>query len=215
MRSARVSAYLRSWLPGLCLAVAAAGGQPFALAQGVSLITAEGQKEMLSDPGRVRTGATDADLTIVEYFDYNCPYCKRLAPDLASLLTQDHRIALVYKDWPILGDVSVYAARSALAAQWQGKYLAAHDALMTGPKMSDNAAVDQALKTAGVNLSRLKRDGTRHATDIDALLARNAAEAHALSLHGTPGIVIGRLLLPGIVDLNGLRQLVTEARQNP
>jgi protein-disulfide isomerase len=215
MMPARVSAYPLLWLLGLCLAMAAGGLPRHALAQGVSLITAEGQKEMLSEPGAARAGAADADLTIVEYFDYNCPYCKRLAPDLASLLKQDRRIALVYKEWPILGDVSVYAARAALAAQWQGKYLAAHDALMDGPKMTDDAAVDQALKVAGLDLARLKRDGTGHAADIDALLARNDAEAHALSLRGTPGIVIGRLLLPGIVDLNGLKRLAAEARQNP
>ncbi len=200
----------RAWsaIAGLVLCVAV-------MAQGVQLITAAGQKEMLNDPGTASAGARDADLTIVEYLDYNCPYCKKLAPDLAQLLAQDPKIRLVYKDWPILGDVSVYAAKAALAAQWQGRYLAAHDALMHAPKLADPAAVDQALVHAGFDLRVLRRDAARHAADIDALLARNDAEAHALSLRGTPGVVIGRLLLPGIVDLSGLKQLVSEARQTP
>jgi protein-disulfide isomerase len=184
-------------------------------AQQVQLITAEGQKQMLADPGTDRVGAAGADVTIIEYFDYNCPYCKKLAPDLRTLLAQDPKLAILYKEWPILSDVSVYAARQALAAGWQHKYLAAHEALMNGPKLSDDAAVDAALKGAGVDVVKLKQDATRHASAIDALLARNDSEAHALSLRGTPGIVIGRLLLPGVTDLDGLKQLVAESRRSP
>ena len=183
-----------------------------ALAQGLQLITVAGQKEMLTDPGTDAVGAPNADVTIVEYFDYNCPYCKKFGPALQSLLAEDHKIAIVYKDWPILGDVSVYAARSALAARWQGKYVPAHDALMNGPRLAQNDQVDATLKRAGIDVDALKKDRKSHAKDIDALLARNDAEAHALHLRGTPGIVIGRQLLPGIVDLNGLKQLVADSR---
>jgi protein-disulfide isomerase len=183
-------------------------------AQEIQRITAAGQAEMLSDPGTDAVGAKDADVTIVEFLDFNCPYCKRFAPTLQSLLAEDHRIAVVYKDWPILGDVSVYAARSALAARWQGKYLAAHDALLNGSRLTQNNQVDLALKHAGIDLGALKMDESSHAKDIDALLARNDAEAHALHLRGTPGIVIGRELLPGIVDLNGLKQLVADSRHD-
>jgi protein-disulfide isomerase len=186
-----------------------------AAAQGVQVITAEGQKAILADPGTDPAGAAHADLTIVEYFDYNCPYCKKIEPDLQHLLAQDGRIALVYKDWPILSDTSVYAARSALAARWQGKYRGAHDALMAGPKFTSPADVDSTLEHAGIDLARLKQDATRHAAEIEALLGRNNAEAHALSMRGTPGVVIGRLLLPGVTDLNGLRQLAAEARRGP
>lgn len=208
IRRAVESAYLL-----MSLAVMTALYMPtMVLAQGIQLITVAGQKEMLTDPGTDAVGAPNADVTIVEYFDYNCPYCKKLAPALQSLLAEDHKVAIVYKDWPILGDVSVYAARSALAARWQGKYLAAHDALMNGPRSAQNAQVDASLKRAGIDLDTLKKDQSGHAKDIDALLARNDAEAHALSLRGTPGIVIGRQLLPGIVDLNGLKQLVADSR---
>jgi len=197
----------------VALAVMIAECSPtIAQAQEIQLITAAGQKEMLTDPGTDAVGAPDADVTIVEYLDYNCPYCKKFAAALDSLLAEDHKIAIVYKDWPILSDVSVYAARSALASRWQGKYLAAHDALMSGPRLAQNDQVDAILKGAGINMVRLKQDQTSHGTDIDALLARNDAEAHALNLRGTPGVVIGRQLLPGIVDLNGLKQLVANSR---
>jgi len=199
----------------LSLAVMTAECLPtIAPAQGIQLITVAGQKEMLTDPGTDAVGAPNADVTIVEFLDYNCPYCKKLAPALQSLLAEDHKIAIVYKDWPILGDVSVYAARSALAARWQGKYLSAHDALLNASRLTQDDQVDATLKRAGIDVNALKKDLTSHAKDIDALLARNDAEAHALHLRGTPGIVIGRQLLPGIVDLNGLKQLVADSRHD-
>ena len=199
----------------LSLAAITLGCSPaISSAQDIQRVTSAGLKEMTTDPGTEVVGASDADVTIVEFLDYNCPYCRRFAPTLQALLAADHGIAIVYKDWPILGDVSVYAARSALAARWQGKYLAAHDALLNGARLTRNNQVDLALSRAGVDLSALKLDRAKHARDIDALLARNDAEAHALHLRGTPGIVIGRDLLPGIVDLNGLKQLVADARHD-
>src|ERR1700682_1598284 len=106
-----------------------------AVAQDLDLITPEGQKQMLANPGTDPVGARQPDVTIVEYFDYNCPYCKTLVPVLQALLAQDPKIAVLYKDWPILGAVSTYAAASALAAGWQGKYLAAHDPMISGPRL--------------------------------------------------------------------------------
>ena len=105
-------------------------------AQAVQLVTAEGQKQMLANPGTDVAGPMNADVSIVEYFDYNCPYCKKQVPALKALLAQDPKVAVIYKDWPILGAVSVYAASSALAAGYQGKYLAAHDALISGPRLA-------------------------------------------------------------------------------
>jgi protein-disulfide isomerase len=203
-----------TWLLASLAVLAAVCLPTIVLAQGIQLITVAGQKEMLTDPGTDAVGAPNADVTIVEYLDYNCPYCKKLVPALQSLLAEDQKVAIVYKDWPILGDVSVYAARAALAARWQGKYLAAHDALMNAPRLSQNDQVDATLKRAGIDVDTLKKDQSSHAKDIDALLARNDAEAHALNLRGTPGIVIGRQLLPGIVDLSGLKQLVADSRHD-
>jgi protein-disulfide isomerase len=184
-----------------------------AAAQDVALITRDGVKQMLANPGTEAVGARKPDVIIVEYFDYNCPYCKKLVPALKALLAQDPKIGVVYKDWPILGPVSEYAAASALAAGWQGKYLVAHDALIAGPRLAQDDQVDDILQHAGVNMDVLKKDRIGHAREIAALLGRNDEEAHALTLEGTPGLVVGRQLVAGIADLGTLRQLVGNARR--
>ena len=184
-----------------------------ASAQDIDLITPEGQKQMLAEPGTDPVGARQPDVTIVEYFDYNCPYCKTVVPTLRALLAKDPKIALVYKEWPILGPVSKYAASSALAARWQGKYLAAHDALISGPRLAQNDQVDAILQKAGVNMDTLKKDRASHAKEIAALLARNDAEAHALTLDGTPGLVVGLQLVPGVASLSFLEKLVANSRR--
>ena len=183
-----------------------------AAAQDVALIKREGVRQILANPGTRPVGARKPDVVVVEYFDYNCPYCKRLVPTLKALLAQDPNIGLVYKDWPILGPVSEYAAASALAAGWQGKYLAAHEALIGGPRLAQDDQVDDILQHAGVNMEALKRDRVGHAREIAALLARNDAEAQALTLRGTPGLVVGRQLVPGVADLGTLKKLVANAR---
>jgi protein-disulfide isomerase len=183
-----------------------------ASAEGIQLITAEGQKAILTAPVTEPVGAADADVTIVEYFDYNCPYCKKMAPVFESLLTEDHHVRIIYKDWPILGDMSVFAAKAVLAAQWQHKYRVAHDTLINGPRLATPARVDATLSRVGVNLARLTKDRAKHSSEIAALIERNDEEAHALNLRGTPGIVVGRQLVPGIVDLDGLKRLVADAR---
>jgi protein-disulfide isomerase len=184
-----------------------------AAAQDIQIITRDGQKQMLTKPGTEAVGARRPDVIIVEYFDYNCPYCKKLVPVLQALLAQDRKLAVLYKDWPILGDVSVYAASSALAAGWQGKYLVAHNALLSGPHLAQADQVDAILISAGVNIAALNRDRAHHAKEIAALLARNDEEAHALTLEGTPGLVIGRQLVAGITDLSYLQQLVENSRR--
>src|SRR6267378_3419421 len=180
----------------------------------VQIITRAGQKQMLAKPGTEAAGARNPDVTVVEYFDYNCPYCKKLVPALQALLADDPKIAILYKDWPILGPVSQYAAASALAAGWQGKYLVAHDALIGGPRLAQNDQVDTILETAGVNMDTLKKDRASHAREIAALLDRNDKEAHALSLEGTPGIVVGRQLVRGTVHVSDLKRLVTNSRHS-
>jgi protein-disulfide isomerase len=212
MRSMRMIRTILSVL-GCALLLGAAAAQEAQQAQDLDLITIEGQKQMLANPGTEPVGARHADVTIVEYFDYNCPYCKTVVPTLQVLLVQDPKIALIYKDWPVLGPVSAYAAASALAAGWQGKYLVAHDALISGPRLARNEQVDEILQKSGVNMDSLKKDRTSHAKEIAALLARNDAEAHALTLDGTPGLVVGLQILPGIAPLSFLKKLVANARQ--
>jgi protein-disulfide isomerase len=185
------------------------------LAATALVIPVEQQSSILKDPGTAILGVENPDVTVVEYFDYNCPYCRKLAPSIHALVDSDHKIAVVFKDWPIFGGISVYAARSALASQWQGKYLAAHEALIGARRLSQETEVDETLQKAGINVSELKRTLATHGAQIDAILARNNSEAHSLGMRGTPGLLVGRNVSTGIGDLAALQAAVAEARRTP
>src|SRR5260370_7391274 len=98
---------------------------------------------VLRDPDIPASGNVDGDVTIVEYFDYQCPYCRKIEPELRQVVQDDGKVRLVLKDWPILGEVSVIAARMALASKYQDKYIQAHEALigvnskLTEPRIRD------------------------------------------------------------------------------
>jgi protein-disulfide isomerase len=190
----------------------ASGG---AFATTTAVIPIEQQKSIVRDSGTAVLGVANPEVTVVEYFDYHCPYCRKLAPSIHALVKNDHKVAVVFKEWPIFGGISVYAARSALASQWQGKYLTAHDALIGAPRLSQAVEVDQTLQNAGINLPELKKTLAAHGEQIDAILARNNAEAHSLGMRGTPGLLVGRDVSTGIGDLAGLQIAVTEARRTP
>lgn len=197
-------------LPGFAL-------YPAALrAQEVRTITAQAAAAIAARPETPAAGATDGDVMIVEFLDYNCPFCKKAAPELQKLLRSDPGVRILYKEWPIFGAVSEYAARSALAANWQGKFLVAHLALITAAQdLDETSQVDSILKDAGVDLKRLAEDRKLHSADIDATLARDAAEAQDLRLRGTPGFLIGRQLVSRSLSLQQLQQLTARARAAP
>ena len=167
---------------------------------------------ILRNPGTALIGEKSADVTLVEYFDYNCPFCKKLNPALQALLAADAHVALVYKDWPILSDVSNYAARLALAAGWQDQYRLAHDTLMNATHLASSAQVDALLAGAGLDIARLKQVRDAHAAQIDALLARNDGEVRSLGIKGTPGLLVGRHIINGVYSVAGLQQAVAIAR---
>ena len=182
-------------------------------AQTAALITAAGQKQMLNDPGTPLLGASHANITVVEYFDYNCSYCRKLAPAFGELVARDRGVAVLYKEWPIFHGVSTYAARLALATQWQGKYLQAHDALISAPRLAQEGQVDDTLRQAGIDMTRLKSDLAAHGAAIDEILKRNELEANALNLRGTPGLVVGRYVVSDVDSLERLQADVAHARQ--
>jgi protein-disulfide isomerase len=178
--------------------------------------TVEAVAALAQPPAMPAAGAQAADVTIVEFFDYNCPFCKKDAPELSALLLADPKVRILYKEWPILGDVSEYAAHSALAAHWQGKYLIAHDALIGTPHdLDENSQVDDVLKSAGIDLTRLAHDRTAHAAEITAILSRDSKEADSLGFRGTPAFVVGHQLVPRALPLHDLQTLVQTARSSP
>ena len=185
-----------------------------AAAQTYPQVTRSAEIAITRDPGAARIGSRDPEVTIVEYFDYNCPFCRRITPMLRQVVAAGPRLALIYKDWPVLGPASVYAARCALAAGYQGKYLQAHDALLGGPRLTSDAEVQQVLSRAGIDVARMLRDLQGHATEINRVLDRNDDEARALELQGTPGLLIGRTLVAGVVGRAELLRLIAAARED-
>ncbi|QAY95595.1 disulfide bond formation protein DsbA [Methylovirgula ligni] len=170
-------------------------------------------ESILGDPAAPVAGDPHGDVTIVAFLDYNCPYCRRATPMLDRFVASDRHVKLIYKDWPILAPSSIVAAKVALAANYQGKYQIAHDALMA-IKLSPatQASIKQAMETAGIDLTQLNKDLAAHNAEISALLQRNIEQANALHLQGTPVYLIGPYLIAGAIDEAGLKKLVTKLR---
>ena len=144
--------------------------------------------------------------------DYNCPFCKRSEPDLQRLVSTDGRIRLIYKDWPILAKSSVTGARLALAAKYQGKYEAAHAALMTLHGRSSDAAMRDAVAAAGVDTAQLDKDLDAHSDAIMGLIRRNGAQADALQLKGTPVYLIGPYIAAEALTYDEFADVVAKFR---
>ena len=162
------------------------------------------------------SGSPEADVTVVEYFDYNCPVCREIDPQLRKLVSSDPKVRLIHKDWPVFGDASVYAAYCAFAAARDGKYAIAHDALIGSKRDLDSKQdVRQVLREAGFDLKKIDADIALHEREYRAVLARNQQESAALGLRGTPGLIIGDQLVPGGLDYPQLQRLVSQARQHP
>ena len=183
-------------------------------AKAQSRVAVQAQRQALfQDPESPVGGNPAGDVTIVEFFDYRCPYCRRMEPLVKTLLAEDRGIRLVFKELPILGPESVLAARAALAARRQGKYLQAHDLLIgaSGPFTPEILAT--LLAGIGVDGERLRAD--MEAPEIAELLRRELTLAEALRINGTPAFVVGSELVVGAMDIATLRDLVSKARRTP
>jgi len=168
---------------------------------------------VLHDPDNPVFGNSDGDIAIVEWFDFNCPYCRKLEPELRQVVQDDGKVRLVLKDWPILGPVSVAAARIALACKYQDKYMQAHDALIGVSSRLTEPRIDEILKDAGIDLERAKHDLVANGKAIDAMLARNNAQAEALGFRGTPSFIVGKFRVPGALTIEQFEQVIADARK--
>ena len=147
---------------------------------------------IFNDPETPTGGNPNGDLTIVDFFDYNCPYCKLAAKSLEKIVKTDGNIRIIYKDWPILAETSIIGARLALAAKYQGQYLPVHHALMDIPGYGvSQEKMIEAVRNTGVDLAQLDTDMARHADDIAGLIKRNLSIAQAIGFQGTPGFLVG------------------------
>jgi protein-disulfide isomerase len=167
--------------------------------------------EVFRDPASPVGGNPEGDATIVEFFDYNCPYCRRVAPVMLQAEAADTRLRIVYKEFPILGPNSVFAARAALAAHRQGKYVAYHKSLMRAEGTANEATVLAVATEIGLDITRLKED--MESPEIRAAIERNLELAQTLRITGTPSFVIGDRIIRGATDLSTLQSHVGEARK--
>ncbi|WP_291851320.1 DsbA family protein [Bradyrhizobium sp.] len=170
------------------------------------------RESVLRDPDIPSMGNPQGDITIVEYFDYQCPYCKKVAPELMKIAKEDGKLRIVMKDWPIFGGASRYAARMVLAARYQDKYHEAHAALIGATTRLSEQIVRDLMSKAGVDVDRAVKDMTTHGPAIDALLARNNEQAEAFGFQGTPAFIIGTFRVPGVLDAAGFKQAIADAR---
>jgi protein-disulfide isomerase len=189
------------------------------IAPGSAAAQSDGEEKILTealvlrDPEIPAAGNVEGDITIVEYFDYQCPYCRKIEPELRQVVQDDGKVRLVLKDWPILGPVSVIAARMALASKFQDKYLQAHEALIGVNSKLTEPRIRELLAGAGIDIARLDRDLVANAKAIDAILARNSDQATAFGFKGTPSFIVGKFRVPGILTMAQFDQVIADARK--
>jgi protein-disulfide isomerase len=161
---------------------------------------------VLRDPDIPVGGNADGDITIVEYFDYQCPYCRKIAPELRQVVQGDGKVRLVLKDWPI-------ASRMALASKYQDKYIQAHEALIGINSKLTEPRLREVLAGAGIDVDRVARDLAANAKTIDAVLARNGDQAEAFGFKGTPSFIVGKFRVPGALTRAEFDQAIADARK--
>lgn len=157
-------------------------------------------------------GNPKGDVTLVEFFDYQCGYCKSSHPMVRRIVKEDGNIRLVLKDWPIFGGVSVFAAQAVLGAAQLGKYEPAMEAVMKINGRVNEEAVEQALASVDLPMDRIAAAVNKHNAKISGLLDRNYAQATSFNLVGTPSFVTGTSLYPGVLDEEGLKKAIAKAR---
>ncbi len=168
------------------------------------------QSDLLNDPGSSVSGNLKGDVTVVEFFDYRCGFCKRVAGAVTQLQKDDSRVRVVYKNFPILGEASELAAKAALASNTQGRYQAFHEALLAAKSDMTKEQVLHIASDVGLDTKKLEADMDN--PEWTTVIERNRALAKELGITGTPAFIVGTELFPGAMDLAVLKELVGRAR---
>jgi protein-disulfide isomerase len=169
---------------------------------------------IFNSPRGVVLGNKDGDVTFVEFFDYNCGYCKRAMADMLELMKTDPKLKVVLKEFPVLSEGSVEAAKVAVAVRMQDptgkKYLDFHQKLLGGRGLADKARAMAAAKDAGFDMARLEKDMA--SPEAKATIEENMKLAEGMGMNGTPSYVIGKQVVIGAVGLEGLKEKISTAR---
>ena len=168
------------------------------------------EKSVFYDPDAPVLGNPKGDVT--EFFDYQCPYCKKIHPMVEKVVREDANVRLVLKDWPVFGGASIFAAQAVLGAAQMGKYEPAMEALMKTTGKLTEEEVEKALTSTGLTMQEIAAAVNKHSAKISGLLDRNYSQALAFNFAGTPSFVIGRTTFAGVLDEKGLKGAIAEAR---
>ena len=175
---------------------------------------ANNAEAIFNSPRGVSVGNKDGDVTFVEFFDYNCGYCKRAMTDMLDLMKADPKLKVVLKEFPVLGPGSVEAAQVAVAVRMQDpsgkKYLDFHQKLLNSKGQADKARALAAAKEAGIDMAKLEKDSA--SPEVRATLEENFKLAEAMGMNGTPSYVIGKQVVIGAVGVESLREKIAVAR---
>lgn len=166
--------------------------------------------QLEQDPNSPNLGNPDGDVTVIEFFDYNCPYCRKAGQTVQELLASDANVRVIYREWPILGEDSVFASRAALAARAQGKYEEFHWALMNGEGRASEASILKLARHLDLDVEKLQADMTSPA--VEAHIAQSNALARTLGFTGTPAFIVGDRTAPGMLSTDEITAMVAEAR---
>jgi protein-disulfide isomerase len=168
------------------------------------------QPQLVNNPASPVIGNPAGNVTVVEFLDYRCPYCKAVHQSIADVIAADGNVRVVIKEFPILGEDSLFAARAALAAGKQGKYAEMHTALMTFKGKLSAPDVENIALGLALDVARLKED--MKAPEVDQELQQNYTLAESLGINGTPAFIIGETLIPGAIKLEDLKAHIAKAR---
>lgn len=196
------------------LAATAAGAATIAISGGASFAqSGPSVADVLYDKDIPVLGNPHGDVTIVEYFDYQCSYCKKGHAELLRVVEKDSKVRLVLKDWIIFGDNSVYPSRLVLAAEKSGDYVKAMEGVMATKGRLSKDVTDEALKKAGLDPVKLEAQYKADAARIDGILDRNMEQGEAFNFGGTPSFVIGTRLYGGVMKEQNLLDAIAQARK--
>lgn len=185
--------------------------EEIAKAEATNAVISEMTAALYEDENAPIMGNPDGDVTVIEFFDYNCPYCRQAYAEVEKLLEFDPNVRLLYREWPILGEGSLYASRAALASREQGKYEEFHIALMNDRTRKDESAVLRIAESVGLDIEKLQAD-----MDSDAVVAhleKSNELAKALGFTGTPAFVVGNEGVFGMIPADDLIAFVEEKRE--
>jgi protein-disulfide isomerase len=195
---------------------AGAGGVANAMpAPAADAAIAGNASQLFSSPHQVTLGNPKGDVTLVEFFDYSCGFCKRALPDMLTLLKDDPKLKIVLKEFPILGPGSADAARVAVAVRMQDpdgkKYLAFHQELLGAPGPASKEKALAAAKDQGLDMARLEQDMASN--EVNTTIKEDMTLANAIGIHGTPSYVIGKNLIVGAIGITALEGDIAAARK--